>query len=170
MNGRDLDFKRRKQLYFAYMSNWLGDTHQENLSLMMLQEREHMLTHRDKKKALEGKGLVRVVGYLSESEAISMVRQGSTKEILHKVKKVKEYFDIYDTPIPAIHGENAKMKTVARYRVDEDVKVQRKDQMFVSDVMHIDGNQVLIVVSSLLELTINSNLKGLTKEDLGITM
>ena len=80
-------------------------------------------------------------------------------------------FNIYDVPITSIKGKWTKRKPVdERITADHGLKVQRKDQNFVSDVMYVDGGEFLISVSSPLELTISSRIVGLTAEDVGVAL
>ena len=114
MNARDLEFVRRKRMYVADISDWLSNEPQENTALMTVEEKELLLTRRQKRKALEAKKFVCLAGYPSEAEALAMIRDGNVRDIPHEPDKVKDYFDIYDVPIAAIRGGKGHGKTPHR--------------------------------------------------------
>ena len=172
MEGRDLEFVRRNKMYVADMSDWIdySVSIEKDYAFMTIQEREHLLTRKEKERALKAKEFVRVAGYPSEREAVSMIRDGNIDGMPHEVSDVKDYFDVYDVPIASVRGKWTHKKAAARLTADDGIREQRKEQKFTSDVLHINGESFLISVSSPLELTINSHLSGLSTEDVGAAL
>ena len=64
-------------------------------SLSTIKEREHMYTRQEKRRASVAAEFIRANGYPTESEAISMLRDGNIEGIPHTVSDVKAFYDIY---------------------------------------------------------------------------
>jgi hypothetical protein len=171
MADRDVTFMRRNKLYIADFSEWIDDDYEECnavLSLMTLEEREHMYTRKEVKRALKAEEFVKNAGYPSQAEAVSMVRDGNINNMPVNVVDVNTYYDIYGPVVEAVRGKSNKKKvSFAHGGVDEGIREQRRMQTLVSDVMHLNRKYFLISVVSPRELTISSALASQSAPSLG---
>ena len=93
---------------------------------MTTDEREHMYTRGEKIKALKAKKIIKDIGYPTETESISMIRDGNIEGIPHTVADVKAFYDIYGPPLPHLRGGMTSRKSKQRLNVDEGMREQRK--------------------------------------------
>jgi hypothetical protein len=171
MPNKGVEFVRRNKLYVADFSDWINDEYEECnalLSLMTLEEREHMYTRKEVRRALRAELFIRNAGHPSQNEAVSMVRDGNINNIPLSVNDVNTYYDIYGPMVEAVRGKSTKRRvTFVQSSMDDGVKEQRKIQSLVSDVMHVKQVPFLVTIASPLELTISCPLTSQSKPSLG---
>ena len=122
MGNGSLDFIKRNKLYVVDMSAWRST----NTVLMRTDEREHMYTRREKRKALEAKHIIKDTRYPTETESVSMIWNGIIKGTPYTVTDVKAFYDIYEPPLPYLRGRMTSIKSKSRLDVDEGMREQRK--------------------------------------------
>jgi hypothetical protein len=171
MGERDLEFVRRNKLYIADFSDWVNPDYVECntlLSLLTVEEREHMYTRKEVTRALEAKEFIKNAGYPSRNEAIHLIRDGNLNNVPVCVGDVNRYYDIYGPMVEPVRGKstNKKVKFIGD-EVDIGLKEERKMQKMTSDVMFIRKLPFLISVASPLELTISSVLNSQKLGSLG---
>jgi hypothetical protein len=115
----------------------------------------------------QGSEFLKSMGYPTEREAFSIVRSGNVLNVPYSVDNVKWFFDIYGAQVAGLRGKTTKKKITLATMYDTGLKEQIIDQVLVGDVMHVACEKFFISMSSPLELTIVTLLKGLEKEDLG---
>ena len=108
-NGSVIDFLKRQRLYVADFSTWKNCSNHVYAVVpkqinMTIAEREHMYTRKEKRRALNAEEFIKIQGYPTESESISMLRDGNIETIPHNVSDVKIFYDIYRPPIEHIRG------------------------------------------------------------------
>jgi hypothetical protein len=171
MPDRDVAFVRRNKLYVADFSDWINDDYQEcnaMLSLLTVQEREHMYTRKEVRHALKAEEFIRNAGYPSQAEAVSLVRDGNINNMPVNIVDVNAYYDIYGPLVETVHGKTTKKKvSFIQGDVDNGIKEQCRLQTLVSDIMHLNKNTFMISVASPLELTISSQLSSQSAQSLG---
>jgi len=97
----DLEFKQRGDLYLADFRPYITD---RALIGMTTEEREAMFNKAMVKSAKEAGKFIKNAGYPSEQAAINLVRSGNIMNVPIEVQDVKNYFEVYGTPIAAIRG------------------------------------------------------------------
>jgi hypothetical protein len=171
MPDRDIEFTRRDKLYVADFSDWIKDTYNEcsmMLSLMTVEEREHMYTRKEKRRALEAKDFIKNAGYPSRNEAIHMVRDGNINNMPISVNDINNYYDIYGPMVEVVRGKTTKRAArTTDPGADQGLREQQKMQVLTSDVMHVRQQTFLLSVASPLELTISSPLSNQGKSCIG---
>jgi hypothetical protein len=171
MPERDLKFVRRDKLYVADFSNWISDTYNESnlmLSLMTIEEREHMYTRKEKRRALEAREFIKNAGYPSRNEAIHMVRDGNINNVPVTVNDINNYYDIYGPMVEIVRGKTTgRAARTFDAGVDAGLKEQQKMQVMTSDIMYLLQQPFLVSVASPLELTISCPLSNQGKSCLG---
>ena len=171
MPDKDVRFVRRNKLYIADFSEWLDPDYEEcyaMLSLMTAEEREHMYTRKEVRRALQAKEFIKNAGYPSRNEAVHLVRDGNINNVPVSVKDVATYYDIYGPMVEAVRGKTTNKK-VRFFQGDADdaLREQRVMQSLISDVMFMKKLPFLVTVASPLELTISSSLSSQTMNSLG---
>jgi len=101
----DITFVQRGDLYLADFSDHITD---RALSGMTTKEREEMYENSVVKRAQEAGAFIRNAGYPFEQAAINLVRSGNINNIPVQVQDIKNYFEIYGTPIAAIRGRTTQ--------------------------------------------------------------
>ena len=71
---------------------------------MTTEEREAMFNKAMVKSAKEAGKFIKNAGYPLEQAAINLVRSGNIMNVPIEVQDVKNYFEVYGTPIAAIRG------------------------------------------------------------------
>jgi hypothetical protein len=171
MADRDLEFVRRNKLYVADFSEWMDPDYEECnalLSLLTVEEKEHMYTRKEVKRAQQARDFIRNAGYPSRNEAIHLIRDGNINNVPVGVEDVNRYYDIYGPMVAAVRGKSTNKKvSFVGNEVDHGLKEQRKMQKLTSDVMFLKKLPFLVTIASPLELTISSALSSQTMSSLG---
>ena len=171
MADRDLKFVRRNKLYVADFSDWMDPDYEECnalLSLLTVEEKEHMYTRKEIKHALQAKEFIKNAGYPSRNEAIHLIRDGNINNVPVGVDDVNRYYDIYGPMVEQVRGKSTTKKV--RFigdETDSGLKEQRKIQKLTSDVMYLMKLPFLVSIASPLELMISSTLASQTMTSLG---
>lgn len=174
MNDRDLVFTRRGKLYLADFTDWINDRDfdEEEANKMSLvttvEDRKHLYTKKELKKAEQAKEFLKNAGFPSESEAIHLVRDGNIENLPVSVQDVKNCFDIYGPPVEMVRGKMTSKKSKGpTISVDEGIREERKVQTMCSDVMFVNEEAFLVSVASPLEITLSSSITSQRKAKLG---
>jgi hypothetical protein len=159
-------------MYVAYFSDWivgdkkcLEEMHTE-LSLMTVAERESLYARKEVCKALEAGEFLKVLGYPTKHEAISMVRDGNVMNLPYTVNDVRRFFDSYGAQVLGIRVKTTKRHAKMATMSDTLSKQQITNQELVMDVMHIASEKFLISASSPVEFKVVCHIALLSKSDL----
>ena len=88
---------------------------------------------------------MRNAGYSTEQVAINLVRGGNINNVPFDVQDVKNYFEIYGTPVAAIRGKTTEnMSITGRVNYVSGLREQVTIQEQISDVMHVAGRKFLV--------------------------
>ncbi len=114
--------------------------------------------------------LIRAAGYPSYQEVIHLVQDGN---IMHlpslTAEDVQRAQELFGYPPGYVHGKLTK-KTTGRAIVDNDLIIDRKEQVLHTDVMHIDGHKVLITVCEPLCLNLQVYIERESQSMLGMAL
>ena len=120
----------------ADFSAWIQDHDESNLIMMNAEEREHLYTRKEVRKALEAKEFLRKAGYPSEKEAVHLARDGNLDGMRESADDVWRYLDIYGKQVEALQGKMTQNHVKAIDLGDDGAKEQRTHQHLASDVMY----------------------------------
>ena len=165
-DGRTIVFTRRVNMYLTDWRPYITDPYV--MSLMTVEDREHLFTKQQVDSAKLAGEFIRNAGFPSEQAAINVVRSGNINNIPFEVSDIKNYFEIYGVPVPAIRGKMTLSKqSDHKDTFDIGIKEQITVQELTSDVMYAAGKKFLISLASPLQLTICLPVKTLGKKTLG---
>jgi len=99
--GIVLEFKLRGDLYLADFRPYITD---RAFAGMTVQQREAMFNKAMVKSAKDAGVFIKNAGHPSQQAAINLVRSGNIMNVPVEVQDIKNYFEIYGTPIAAIRG------------------------------------------------------------------
>jgi len=148
----------------AYLTN-------QAISAMTTKEREELCEKAVVKRAQEAGVFIKNAGYPSEQAAISLIRKGNINNVPIEVADVKNYFEIYGTPIAAIRGRTTQDRHVNRRdNYDEGLKEQITMQEMVVDIMHVAGAKFMIALCSPLQVVLLIPTPSMSMAVLGRSM
>ena len=98
-------FYQRGNLYLVDFRDHLTN---RALNAMTTKDREQLCDKGMVKRAQEAGQFIRSAGFPSEQTAINLVRSGNINYMPIEVQDVKNFFEIYGTPIAAIRGKTTQ--------------------------------------------------------------
>ena len=148
----DILFYQRGDLYLADFRDHLT---QRALSGMTTAEREQLFDKSTVKRAQEAGQFIRSAGFPSEQTAINLVRSGNINNLPIEVQDIRNFFEIYGTPIPAIRGKTTQDHHVFKKdNYDSGLREQVTIQEQISDIMHVAGRKYLISMVTPLQVVL----------------
>ena len=161
----DIEFYQRGDLYLADFRPYVTD---RALNGMTTQERDALFDKATVKRAQEAGVFVRNAGYPSEQVAINLVRSGNINNMPIDVQDVKNFFEIYGTPVAAIRGKTTENKSITgRDNYDSGLREQITIQEQISDVMYLAGRKFLVSMMCPLQVVVVVPITALKREALG---
>jgi len=161
----DIEFYQRGDLYLADFRPYVTD---RALNGMTTQERDALFDKATVKRAQEAGVFVRNAGYPSEQVAINLVRSGNINNVPIDVQDVKNFFEIYGTPVAAIRGKTTEDKNITgRDNYDSGLREQITVQEQISDVMYMAGIKFLVSMMCPLQVVVVVPITALRREALG---
>jgi len=138
---KDVVFLKKNKMYVADFSDWINPEYkntQAQLSLMTADEREHLYTKKEVKRALEAKEFIKNAGYPSLKEAVHLAQDGNIIGMPQTATDITRYYDIYGPPVEAIRGmtTNKKVGNIVGIGAPE-LREQRTRQELVMDIMFL---------------------------------
>jgi len=135
---------------------------------MTTEEREALFDKSTVKRTQEAGTFIINAGYPSEHVAIDLVRNGNINNVPFDVQDVKNYFEIYGTPVAAIRGKTTENKSITkRDNYDSGLREQITIQEQISDVMHVAGRKFLVSMMSPLQIVLAVPITVMRREALG---
>jgi len=114
---------------------------------------------------------MRNAGFPSEKTAIDLVRSGNINNIPINVQDVKNYFEIYGTPVAAVRGRTVENKKIIdRDDYDSGLKEQVTIQEPTSDIIHIATKKYLISLVCPLQVVLVVPITSMSRQALGQAM
>jgi hypothetical protein len=152
--GRDIEFIRKGKLYVADFSDHYH--YQANLT-----KQEFV------KQAYE---LIRNIGFVSVQEAIRLLEEGNIANMPRLVAAdFHRALVLYSPPVEYVRGKTTRKK-VSRAVIDDNLFLDRKQQVLYMDVMHIDKQRFLVSVCEPLQLTDQCQIERKSQEVLGTAL
>ena len=106
-----------------HIADFRGHLTNRAISAITTKEREELFEKVVVKRAQEAGIFIKNAGYPSEQAAISLIRSGNINNVPIEVTDIKNYFEIYGTPIAAIRGRTTQDRHVnKRDNYDEGLK------------------------------------------------
>ena len=164
----DIEFTQRGDLYLADFRGYLTD---RAITAMTTKEREELFEKAVVKRAQQAGTLIKNAGYPFEQAAISLIRSGNINNAPIEVQDIKNYFEIYGTPIAAIRGRTTQDRHVNRRDTfDEGLKEQIVMQEMVVDIMHVAGAKFMTALCSPLQIVLVIPTPAMSMAALGKAM
>jgi hypothetical protein len=101
MDDREAVFVRRDKMYLADCPDWLVSDNQTKqelhtyLNLLTVAEMERLYASKDIRWALEAGEFLRAMGYLTEEEAVCMIKAVNVANVPYSLDNIKRFYDIY---------------------------------------------------------------------------
>jgi len=148
-SGVVLEFKLHGDLFLADFRPYITD---RAFAGMTVEQREAMFNKAMVKSAKEAGQFIKNAGYPSEQAAINLVRSGNIMNVPVEVQDIKNYFEIYGTPIAAIRGRTTQDGHITRRDTFDAGLMEQIVQEMVADVMHVAGAKFVISLASPLQI------------------
>jgi len=164
-SGVVLEFKLHGDLFLADFRPYITD---RAFAGMTVEQREAMLNKAMVKSAKEAGQFIKNAGYPSEQAAINLVRSGNIMNVPVEVQDIKNYFEIYGTPIAAIRVRTTQDGHITRRDTfDAGLMEQITVKEMVADVMHVAGSKFVNSLASPLQILLVIPTTSLSRLSLG---
>ena len=131
----DIEFTQKGDLYLEDFREYLTN---RAISAMTTKEREGLFEKTVVKKAKQAGTFIKNAGYPSEQAAINLIRSGNINNAPIDVQDIKNYYEIYGTPIATIRGRTTQDKHITKKDTfDEGLKEQITMQEMIADIIHV---------------------------------
>jgi len=164
----DIEFHMKGDLYVADFRDYITD---QAIAGMTTSQREALFDKTTVKRAQEAGAFVRSAGFPSEKTAIDLVRGGNINNVPINVQDVKNYFEIYGTPVAALRGRTVENKKITdKDDYDSGLKEQVTMQEQTSDIIHIATKKYLISLVCPLQVLLVLPIASMSRQALGQAM
>ncbi|MFN9982580.1 MAG: hypothetical protein ACK53Y_21815, partial [bacterium] len=177
--GRDIEFVRKGKLYVADFSDHYH--YQANLTkqefikpdeayAIQVNVTKQVVTKAEEARAKQAYELIRNSGFVSVQEAIHLLEEGNIANMPQLVAAdFHRALELYSPPVEYVRGKTTR-KRVSRAVVDDNLILDRKQQVLYVDVMYIDKQRFLVSVSEPLQLTVQCQIERESQEVLGTAL
>jgi hypothetical protein len=154
---RDIVFRRKDKLYVADFTTF-GQAYASRVC-----------TKAEEGRARQAHELLKISGYPSLQEAIHLVQDGNIAHLpMLMAVDIKRAYDMFGEPVGAVRGKMTK-KRISRAIYDDDLVLDEKKQtLYNSDIMHVDGCHFLVTVCEPLQLIMQGAVERESASALGI--
>lgn len=109
-------------------------------------------------------------GYPSINEAIHLIEDGIIVWLSSLTSAdVHRAYEIYGTPVGYVPGKTTE-RPISRALQDDSLIMENKQQHLYTDVMHIDANKFLVIVTDPLQLILVTWIEKELQDKLGIAL
>jgi len=137
-----------------YIADFRDHVTNRAVSAMTAKDREQLFDKGMVKRAQEADNFIRSAEFPSEQTTINLVRSGNINNMPIEVQDVRNFFEIYGTPIAAIRGKTQDHHIFKKDNYDSGLREQITIQEQISDIMHVAGRKYLISLVTPLQVVL----------------
>jgi hypothetical protein len=151
--GRDLVFRRKRNMYVANMSDWRGSVSEKShVNVTVASELERNFTPSEVKRARGAVEFMRNAGAVSERDAVNLLSDGNITGVDLTAQDVRNASKMYGKSTEFYRGKMTQ-RAVNKTPIDPSLKdYDHVNQVMTSDVMHVGGKQFLLSLLHPLDL------------------
>jgi hypothetical protein len=163
--GRDLVFRRKRNMYVANMSDWGGPANAKaRVNVAATSKLKRNFTHPEVKIARGATEFNRNAGAASKRGAVNLPTNGNTTGADLTAQDVRKVFKMHGKPT-VLHRDKMTQRDVNKTLIGPPLKnYDQVNQVMTSDVMHVGGKQYLLSLVQPLDLLLVTKLEKLTDD------